>query len=133
MKHEREDKFNLEAEFAARYSEEELVSSADPQILPRRRAEKKAMRNMVSTWASVRRPQDRRNPRPILVRGGLLPAAYGSAIFTRGETRSLTTVTLGTKLDERSRTKCSQEPRNSCSTITSPPFSTGEARPPPAV
>jgi polyribonucleotide nucleotidyltransferase len=30
-----------------------------------------------------------------------LPAAHGSSIFTRGETQSLTTVTLGTKLDER--------------------------------
>ncbi|MFR0775147.1 MAG: hypothetical protein ACLSH3_15860 [Alistipes finegoldii] len=32
---------------------------------------------------------------------GYLPAAHGSAIFTRGETQSLTTVTLGTKLDEK--------------------------------
>jgi polyribonucleotide nucleotidyltransferase len=30
-----------------------------------------------------------------------LPAAHGSAVFTRGETQSLTTVTLGTKLDEQ--------------------------------
>jgi polyribonucleotide nucleotidyltransferase len=30
-----------------------------------------------------------------------LPSAHGSAIFTRGETQSLTTVTLGTKLDEQ--------------------------------
>ena len=30
-----------------------------------------------------------------------LPAAHGSALFTRGETQSLTTVTLGTKLDEK--------------------------------
>ncbi len=32
---------------------------------------------------------------------GYLPAAHGSAIFTRGETQSLTSVTLGTKLDEK--------------------------------
>ena len=30
-----------------------------------------------------------------------LPATHGSALFTRGETQSLTTVTLGTKLDEK--------------------------------
>jgi polyribonucleotide nucleotidyltransferase len=30
-----------------------------------------------------------------------LPGAHGSAIFTRGETQSLTTVTLGTKMDEK--------------------------------
>ena len=39
--------------------------------------------------------------RPISVELGLLPRAHGSALFTRGETQSLTTVTLGTKLDEQ--------------------------------
>lgn len=39
--------------------------------------------------------------RPIWSEVGYLPAAHGSAIFTRGETQSLTTVTLGTKLDEQ--------------------------------
>ena len=32
---------------------------------------------------------------------GPLPGPHGSAIFTRGETQSLTSVTLGTKLDEK--------------------------------
>lgn len=39
--------------------------------------------------------------RPIWTEVDYLPAAHGSAIFTRGETQSLTTVTLGTKLDEQ--------------------------------
>ncbi len=39
--------------------------------------------------------------RPISIELGLLPRAHGSALFTRGETQSLTTVTLGTKLDEQ--------------------------------
>jgi polyribonucleotide nucleotidyltransferase len=39
--------------------------------------------------------------RPIWSEVGYLPAAHGSAVFTRGETQSLTTVTLGTKLDEQ--------------------------------
>jgi polyribonucleotide nucleotidyltransferase len=39
--------------------------------------------------------------RPIWCEVDYLPAAHGSAIFTRGETQSLTTVTLGTKLDEK--------------------------------
>jgi polyribonucleotide nucleotidyltransferase len=39
--------------------------------------------------------------RPIWSETDYLPAAHGSAIFTRGETQSLTTVTLGTKLDEQ--------------------------------
>jgi polyribonucleotide nucleotidyltransferase len=39
--------------------------------------------------------------RPIWSEIGYLPSAHGSAVFTRGETQSLTTVTLGTKLDEQ--------------------------------
>ena len=39
--------------------------------------------------------------RPITIEVGLLPRTHGSALFTRGETQSLTTVTLGTKLDEQ--------------------------------
>ena len=39
--------------------------------------------------------------RPIWCEVGYLPGPHGSAIFTRGETQSLSTVTLGTKLDEK--------------------------------
>jgi polyribonucleotide nucleotidyltransferase len=39
--------------------------------------------------------------RPITIEVGLLPRTHGSALFTRGETQSLTTLTLGTKLDEQ--------------------------------
>lgn len=39
--------------------------------------------------------------RPIWCEAGYLPGPHGSAIFTRGETQSLSTVTLGTKLDEK--------------------------------
>jgi len=39
--------------------------------------------------------------RPISIELGLLPRTHGSALFTRGETQSLTTLTLGTKLDEQ--------------------------------
>ncbi len=39
--------------------------------------------------------------RPISVELGVLPRTHGSALFTRGETQSLTTVTLGTKNDEQ--------------------------------
>lgn len=39
--------------------------------------------------------------RPIWIETDYLPSAHGSAIFTRGETQSLTTCTLGTKLDEQ--------------------------------
>ncbi|HUX61064.1 MAG TPA: polyribonucleotide nucleotidyltransferase [Ignavibacteriaceae bacterium] len=39
--------------------------------------------------------------RPITIELGLLPRTHGSALFTRGETQSLTTITLGTKNDEQ--------------------------------
>lgn len=39
--------------------------------------------------------------RPISIEVGLLPRTHGSALFQRGETQSLTTLTLGTKLDEQ--------------------------------
>ena len=39
--------------------------------------------------------------RPITCEVGILPRAHGSALFTRGETQSLTTATLGTKTDEQ--------------------------------
>jgi len=39
--------------------------------------------------------------RPITIEVGLLPRTHGSALFQRGETQSLTTITLGTKLDEQ--------------------------------
>ena len=39
--------------------------------------------------------------RPIWSEVDYLPSAHGSSIFTRGETQSLTTVTLGSKLDEQ--------------------------------
>ncbi len=39
--------------------------------------------------------------RPITVELGLLPRVHGSALFTRGETQSLTTLTLGAKGDEQ--------------------------------
>jgi len=39
--------------------------------------------------------------RPITCTVGLLPRTHGSALFTRGETQSLTTLTLGTKMDEQ--------------------------------
>lgn len=68
--------------------------------------------------------------RPIWTEVNYLPAAHGSAIFTRGETQSLTTVTLGTKLDEQ----LLDAPMNAGYAkfllhYNFPSFSTGEVRP----
>ncbi|MCB9222908.1 MAG: polyribonucleotide nucleotidyltransferase [Crocinitomicaceae bacterium] len=59
-----------------------------------------------------------------------LPSAHGSAIFTRGETQSLTTLTLGGKLDEQMVDNATEKRYDRFMLhYNFPPFSTGEARP----
>ncbi|HNS18792.1 MAG TPA: polyribonucleotide nucleotidyltransferase [Bacteroidales bacterium] len=68
--------------------------------------------------------------RPIWCEVDYLPAAHGSSIFTRGETQSLTTVTLGTKLDEQVVDGAVYEGKsNFMLHYNFPPFSTGEVKP----
>lgn len=67
--------------------------------------------------------------RPITCVVGLLPRAHGSALFTRGETQSLTTVTLGTKLDEQLIEGLVPEyTKRFMLHYNFPPFSVGEVR-----
>ena len=55
---------------------------------------------------------------------------HGSAVFTRGETQSLTTVTLGTKLDEKLNDDVMKKSYDRFLLhYNFPPFSTGDARP----
>ncbi len=59
-----------------------------------------------------------------------LPAAHGSALFTRGETQSLTTVTLGTKMDEKIIDEVLQQGSEKFMLhYNFPPFATGDAKP----
>jgi len=59
-----------------------------------------------------------------------LPATHGSALFTRGETQSLTTVTLGTKLDEKIIDDVLNKGKEKFTLhYNFPPFATGEAKP----
>lgn len=68
--------------------------------------------------------------RPIWMEIDLLPATHGSALFTRGETQSLTTVTLGTKLDEQLLDNATfKEYSKFILHYNFPGFSTGEVRP----
>ncbi len=68
--------------------------------------------------------------RPIWCEVDYLPGTHGSAIFTRGETQSLTTITLGTKLDEQTVDGALTEGSEKFMLhYNFPPFSTGEARP----
>ncbi len=67
--------------------------------------------------------------RPIWCEVDYLPSAHGSSIFTRGETQSLSTVTLGTKLDEQTIDGAVIEGKNNFMLhYNFPPFSTGEAK-----
>ncbi len=68
--------------------------------------------------------------RPIWCEVDYLPAAHGSAIFTRGETQSLTTVTLGSKLDEQMIDGAVIEGKvNFILHYNFPSFATGEVKP----
>jgi polyribonucleotide nucleotidyltransferase len=65
--------------------------------------------------------------RPITIELGLLPRTHGSALFTRGETQSLTTVTLGTKNDEQIIDGLREEyTKRFMLHYNFPPFSVGE-------
>ena len=68
--------------------------------------------------------------RPIWCEVDYLPATHGSAVFTRGETQSLTTVTLGTRLDMKSVDEVLVEGSEQFVLhYNFPPFSTGDAKP----
>ncbi len=65
--------------------------------------------------------------RQITIETSVLPRAHGSALFTRGETQSLTTVTLGTKDDEQKTDGLIEfQPRRFMLHYNFPPFSVGE-------
>ena len=67
--------------------------------------------------------------RPIWTEVDYLPSAHGSAIFTRGETQSLVSVTLGSKLDEQKIDGAViSGKRNFLLHYNFPPFSTGEVK-----
>ncbi len=69
--------------------------------------------------------------RPITCEVGLLPRAHGSALFTRGETQSLGSVTLGTKIDEQIIDDIDREEftKRFMLHYNFPPFSVGEVKP----
>ncbi len=68
--------------------------------------------------------------RPIWCEVDYIPGPHGSAVFTRGETQSLSTVTLGTKLDEKILDDVlNQGHERFLLHYNFPPFSTGEAKP----
>ncbi|MBQ2248377.1 MAG: polyribonucleotide nucleotidyltransferase [Tidjanibacter sp.] len=131
-KHERSEAFEaLEAEFCEQFTEEELEEKKGmihryfhDEVM------KKAMRNMILDEGKRLDGRKTDEIRPIWCEVGVLPCAHGSAVFTRGETQSMTTVTLGTKLDEKMIDEVlNQGSEQFVLHYNFPPFSTGEAKP----
>ncbi|MGV3762867.1 polyribonucleotide nucleotidyltransferase [Parapedobacter sp.] len=103
-KHERSEKFReIGSDFVeATFGEEEL--DEDTAFLVKKYyhdVQYEAIRNLVLDEGIRLDGRDVRTVRPIWSEVDYLPAAHGSAVFTRGETQSLTSVTLGAKDDEQ--------------------------------
>ncbi len=83
--------------------EEEMAESAYSWLMKKyyHDIEKEAIRNLILEEGIRLDGRHTKQIRPIWSEIGYLPSAHGSAIFTRGETQSLTTVTLGAKTDEQ--------------------------------
>jgi len=89
--------------------------------------EKDMMRERILSEGIRLDGRDTKQIRPISIELGILPRAHGSALFTRGETQSLTTVTLGTKSDEQIIDGLFEEHRKKFMLhYNFPPFSVGE-------
>jgi len=129
-KHKRQELFfAIREEFLESMSEEEREEKENLVKRYYHDVEKEAVRNVVLN-EKVRLDGRKTNEiRPIWTEINYLPSAHGSAIFTRGETQSLTTVTLGTKLDEQIIDGVVFEGKNDFLLhYNFPPFSTGEAK-----
>lgn len=129
-KHERSDKFTAVLdEFKATLSEEVLAEKKPLVDRYFHDVQKEAMRRMIIDEGVRLDGRDTKTIRPIWSEIDYLPAAHGSAVFTRGETQSLTTVTLGTKLDEKQVDEVLiQGTEQFVLHYNFPPFSTGDAR-----
>jgi len=91
---------------------------------------KSAARNMVLDSSKRLDGRDFNEIRPIWCETDYLPSAHGSSVFTRGETQSLTSCTLGTKLDEQMIDGATESGYNKFFLhYNFPGFSTGETRP----
>ena len=130
-KHEREDGFNaIRDEFKAQFSEEDLELKGAMIDRYYHDVEKEAMRNLVLDEGRRLDGRATNEVRPIWCEVDYLPCAHGSAIFTRGETQSLATVTLGTKLDMKEMDEVLiQDDQQFVLHYNFPPFATGEAKP----
>ncbi|MCW0520901.1 polyribonucleotide nucleotidyltransferase [Riemerella anatipestifer] len=130
-KEERGEKFSaVVEEFLAQYTEEELEEKADLAKVYFHDVQKEAVRQLILNENIRLDGRNNQQIRPIWSEVDYLPAAHGSSVFTRGETQSLTTVTLGSLMDaNRIDSVITQHDERFYLHYNFPPFSTGEARP----
>ena len=130
-KQERTEGFEqIKADFLATLSEEDQEAKAAMVSRYYAHEEKEAMRNMILDEGTRLDGRSTTEVRPIWCEVDCRPCAHGSAIFTRGETQSLASVTLGTKMDMKEMDEVLiRETQQFVLHYNFPPFSTGEARP----
>ena len=130
-KHGRSEAFEaVREEFKAQFTEEELEEKGALIDRYYHDVEKEAMRRCILDEGKRLDGRQTTEIHPIWCEVGYLPGPHGSAVFTRGETQSLTTVTLGTKRDEKIIDDVmNQGTDRFLLHYNFPPFSTGEARP----
>ncbi|SFI49174.1 polyribonucleotide nucleotidyltransferase [Halpernia frigidisoli] len=130
-KEERSENFKaVLVDFLAQYSEEELATVKPFAKVYYHDVEKEAMRQMVLNEGVRLDGRQSDTIRPIWSEVDYLPGAHGSAVFTRGETQSLTAVTLGSVKDANMvDTVAINYDQKFFLHYNFPPFSTGEARP----
>jgi len=133
-KHLRYSSFaQIKEDFVTSYSEGKESSDVDKGLISRyyHDVEKEAMRRMILDDGIRLDGRSTTQIRPIWGEIGYLPGSHGSAIFTRGETQSLTSVTLGTKMDEKIIDNVTFKGRERFLLhYNFPSFSTGEAKVP---
>lgn len=130
-KQERSDAFGaIKNDFKTQYTEEELERKGALIDRYYHDVEKEAMRRAILDEGKRLDGRKTTEIRPIWVETDCLPGPHGAAIFTRGETQSLSTVTLGTKNDEKIVDDALVHGKERFLLhYNFPPFSTGEARP----
>ena len=130
-KHERSASFSeIKEEIKATFSEEELEDFGGLVSKYYRKAEKAAIRDLTLNEGLRLDGRKTDEIRPIWCEVDYLPSTHGSAIFTRGETQALATVTLGTSREANKIDMPSYEGEEKFYLhYNFPPFCTGEARP----
>ena len=130
-KHDRGEKFaTIKNDYIAALDPEKAEEQAALINRYYHAVEKEAMRRAILDESKRLDGRSMTEVRQIWSEVDYLPGTHGSALFTRGETQSLTTVTLGTKLDEKIVDDVLEQGfLRFLLHYNFPPFSTGEARP----